>query len=92
MLVIALVTLSLFALAIGGITAAARAVMRRLGVDLMTTLLFLGLAERPAGQRPPRTRAVERGVPDKPRRQRSPHRRLGRASVRRRPAVAPPAL
>jgi hypothetical protein len=88
MLVIALVTLSLFALAIGAIGAAARAVMRRLGVDLMTTLLFLGLAERPAGRRPPRARSVERAVPDKPRPRRSPHSRLGRSATRRRPAVS----
>ena len=88
MLVIALVTLSLFALAIGGIAAAARAVMRRLGVDLMTTLLFLGLAEHPAERRPPRVRSVERAVPDKPRRRRSPHGRLGRSATRRRPAVS----
>ncbi len=89
MLVIALVTLSLFALAIGAIAAGARVVMRRLGVDLMTTLLFLGLAEHPAGHRPPRTRSVERAVPpDKPRRRRSPHSRLGRSATRRRPAVS----
>ena len=87
MLVIALVTLSLFALATGAIAAAARAVMRRLGVDLMATLLFLGLAELPAGRRPPRARSVERAVPDKPRR-RSPHGRLGRSATRRRPAVS----
>jgi hypothetical protein len=87
-LLIALVTLSLCALAIGAIAAAARLVMRRLGVDLMTTLLFLGLAERPAGRRPPRTRSVERAAPDKPRRRRSPHNRLGRSATRRRPAVS----
>lgn len=48
MLVIFLTTLTLCTLGIYGVARAARAVLDRFDLDLMSVLLWLGLAERPA--------------------------------------------
>ena len=54
MVLIALTTVVLCALAIYAVVRASRAAMHRLGLDPMPTLLWLGLAERPTGPPPPR--------------------------------------
>ena len=85
-------TLALCALAMWGAAKAIRAVMDRLGLDVMTVLLWLGLAERPSDPQPPRARALARASVDGStrRRVRSPHRRLARSTGRRRSVVPRP--
>jgi hypothetical protein len=53
-LVVVCVTLFLFALGAFGIARLAQEVMNRRGLDLMSVLLWLGLAERPIEPGPPR--------------------------------------
>lgn len=43
-----IITVSLCALAVLGVAKAGQAVLRRFDLDLMTVLLWLGLAERPS--------------------------------------------
>jgi hypothetical protein len=43
-----LITVSLCALAVFGVAKASQAALRRLDLDVMTVLLWLGLAERPS--------------------------------------------
>jgi hypothetical protein len=66
------ITLLLCALAICAVAKVARVVMRRFGLDPMDALLWLGLAERPSGNRPARPSAVRDG--SAPSRRRSSHR------------------
>ena len=82
-LVIVSVTLALFAVAIVASAKVTQVVARRLGLDLMTVLLFVGLAEWPSEARSPRGQRV----PEGPARRRSPHRRPWRAGARRRAAI-----
>jgi hypothetical protein len=84
-----LVTVLLFALGAYGVARTSRRAMRRLGLDPMETLLWLGLAEWPS-ERAPRRRRPERAAADQPapRRGRSPHRRASRSAARRRSAPA----
>ena len=46
MLLVLAITISLSALAVYGIARTTQAIMSRLGLDLLTVLLWLGLAER----------------------------------------------
>jgi hypothetical protein len=48
------ITLSLCALGLAGVAKAAQLALARFDLDLMTALLWLGLAERPVGVRPER--------------------------------------
>jgi len=48
------VSLLLFVLGVYGIAKVAQEVMNRRGLDLMSILLWLGLAERPIAPAPPR--------------------------------------
>jgi hypothetical protein len=48
------ITLGVCALVVGGIAKASHEIMRRLDLDLMTVLLWLGLAEWPLEPRPRR--------------------------------------
>ncbi len=49
--VMLLITVSLSALAVYAIAKVTRAALDRFGIDFMTVLLWLGLAERPASRR-----------------------------------------
>jgi hypothetical protein len=53
------VALFLFALGAYGIARVAQEVMTRRGLDLMSVLLWLGLAERPIEPGPPRARTLD---------------------------------
>jgi hypothetical protein len=79
------VTLCLCAVAIAASAKVVRVAMDRLGLDSMTVLLWLGLAEWPSERPAPRRTRVARAVRDRPARRRSPHRSLGRRAARRRP-------
>ena len=50
MLVMLLTTLALSGVAVYGVAKTSRALMHRFGLDLMSALLWLGLAERPTGR------------------------------------------
>jgi len=92
-LVIVSISLSLCALAVYASATLTREVMDRLGLDLMTALLWLGLAEWPSESPAPRRQRRRRAVVDRParRRGRSPHRRVIKPAGRRRPTAARPA-
>ena len=59
MLLTLLITLALCVLAIGGIVKGIRLAMDRLGLDPMTSLLWLGLAEWPTEAPAPREQAYD---------------------------------
>jgi hypothetical protein len=90
-LIVVSVTLCLCAAAIAASAKVVRMAMARLDLDLMTVLLWFGLADWPSEKPAPRRARAAKVVRDQPARRRSQHRRLGRASIRRRPAAAPPA-
>lgn len=83
MLVIVSFTLALVAVAIVASAKVTHLVARRFGLDLLTVLLFLGLAEWPSEARAPRKNRVPEGSA----RRRSPHRRPWRGGARRRAAI-----
>lgn len=91
------ITLSLSALAIYAVARVTRHVLDRFGLEPWAVLLWLGLAEWPSEEPAPRPRrttaaAETASVTDPPaRRRRSPHRRLARTGVERRPAAPRPA-
>ena len=91
MLLMLLVSVSLFALAVWAIAKATQTALRRLGLHPMTVLLWLGLAEWPAATRVAREPENTESALDTPARsrRRSPHRRFAQRSVRRRPAARP---
>ena len=86
MLIVVSVTLCLCALAIAASAKVVGMAMDRFGLDVMTALLWFGLAERPSGRPAPRRARATKAVPDQPTRRRSEHRSLGRRAIRRRPA------
>ena len=66
-----------------------KAAMDRFDLDLMTALLWLGLAERPTAPAPPRPKQAEATPAEAPAgRRRSPHR--SQSLARRRRATARP--
>lgn len=86
MLLMALVTLCLLALAVAVVARGTQEAMRRLGLDPMGTLLWLGLAEQPLEPLPPRHRRLEAPALERrpPRHGRSPDRPLvSRPAARR---------
>lgn len=94
MLTVMSVSVCLCALAVVASVMVVRMAAERLRLDLMTTLLWFGLAEWPSEPRPPRARRLDADAGERQlhrRRRRSAHRSRGRRSVRRRPAAVPPA-
>ena len=86
MLVALAVTLCLFAVAIAASAKVVRMAMARFGIEPMTVLLWFGLAEWPSEKSKPRRPRAAKTVRDRSARRPSPHRALGRRTVRRRPA------
>jgi hypothetical protein len=85
-LIVVSVTLCLCALAIAASAKVVGMAMARFGLDVMTVLLWFGLAERPSGRPAPGSARATKAVPDRPGRRRPTHRSLGRRAIRRRPA------
>jgi threonine/homoserine/homoserine lactone efflux protein len=83
------ITVALCVLAVFAIARAAQAAMRPLGLDAITVLLWLGLAERPNEPPAPRDSGSEDSVVDAParKRRRPPHGPLVQPTVHRRRAA-----
>ena len=88
MLLMLLTALFLSALAIFAMARLMKAAMDRFDLDLMTALVWLGLAERPSAPAPPRPKQAEATAAEQPVRRRSPHR--SQSGGRRRRAAARP--
>jgi len=91
-LLMLVITICLSALAAGAIARTAQVVMRRRGLDTITVLLWLGLADWPREPRAPRARESKQAVlegPARGRRRRSPHRPRVHPGARRRPVLPP---
>jgi hypothetical protein len=61
-----LTTIALLALGMCAVAKAAHTVLRRFDLDLMSVLLWLGLAERPSRRQPPRPQAAAAPTDDRP--------------------------